>query len=425
MEQYGGSIAVLNTHTLIIGAPNANNAITVGGAVYLVTTNGTPVTAIGNPALPRSGNDRFGHAVAALGLDRLVIGAPGTFGLLGTAYSCGTKGTMFLQYTNPAPSVQGLFGRSVAVLGNNHVVIGAPAHSSDGGSGRVYLYDATSGALLRTFTNGGTFGFGFALATLDNDRFVVRTLGSESPVRSALLFHVDGTLLTTFTNAGPTASGILGASVAAVGADKVLISNASSGGPSAYLCETNGNLLGTFRAPLSSVRRLGRSITALGTNRVVLAGKSDSGGGVFTYALDGTLLAELIQPRPHYEDDFGSAVAALGEDRVVVGAINRAGNYPNSGEAYLFHAGPQTPALTLARSTVFLCGPDVYCSDVTITWPAPATGFVLEKTSQFQHVAGQGFWQSVHPGSYFSNDTHYQYHVPDTSGTNLYRLRKP
>jgi hypothetical protein len=55
-------------------------------------------------------------------------------------------------FRKPAPSKDDLFGRSVAALGSDRVIIGASGRTSDNANDTVYLF-TTNGLLLTTFTN--------------------------------------------------------------------------------------------------------------------------------------------------------------------------------------------------------------------------------------------------------------------------------
>jgi hypothetical protein len=87
----------------------------------------------------------------------------------GAAYLFNAQTGAYLRtFTNPTPAVVDMFGWSVALSGNN-ILIGAPGDDTGAGdAGAVYLFDALSGALLRTFTNpapavSDTFGYAVAV----------------------------------------------------------------------------------------------------------------------------------------------------------------------------------------------------------------------------------------------------------------------
>ena len=117
----------------ITSAMLANGAVTTGaiadGAVtaakVAAVTNWFPLT-IANPT--PAAIDNFGISVAAVGSDRVLIGArDDNTGAVdaGAAYLFSTDGTLHTTYTNPTPAVRDSFGCSVAALGSDRVLIGA------------------------------------------------------------------------------------------------------------------------------------------------------------------------------------------------------------------------------------------------------------------------------------------------------------
>jgi hypothetical protein len=118
--------------------------VLIGVVSPLTLTAQTPVLlrTFDNPA-PEAG-DSFGAGMAALGNDRVLVGAPNYFGNptpptnAAAVYLFHANGTLLTTFTNPYPlGVE--FGTSITTLGSDRVVIG----SSDGGSVPVFT---TNGA---------------------------------------------------------------------------------------------------------------------------------------------------------------------------------------------------------------------------------------------------------------------------------------
>jgi len=218
---FGVSTAVLGSDRLIIaGLQDPNNSAPYLGAVYVYGTNGTLLNAITNPT-PAVFND-FGQSVAAVGNDRVLIGAP--LGDPGLAYLYRTNGTLLTTFTNPLPETAASFGTPVVAVGSDRVVIGG----SDGNGGAVHLF-STDGTLLTTFTNPiPTVGdqFGNSLTVVGNNRILIGANRDDTGAHdtgAAYLFSTNGTLLNTFTNPSPENFDLFGGAVAAVGKDQVLI----------------------------------------------------------------------------------------------------------------------------------------------------------------------------------------------------------
>lgn len=156
-----------------------------------------------------------------------------------------------------------------------------------------------------------------------------------------------GFTLLTITNPTPADLDFFGAYVAVLGTDRVLIgahlddTGATDAG-AAYLFSTNGTLLTTFTNPMPAYGDyFGAPVAALGTDRLLIgAVYNDTGapnsGAAYLFSTNGTLLATFTSPTPAYDDHFGCSVAAVGIDRVLIGAVWDNTGAPDAGAAYLF-----------------------------------------------------------------------------------------
>lgn len=330
------------------GSAHAQHAALVH-SVSTIFTNPTPAD-----------TDYFGNAVSALGVDRVLIGAPGdNAGAIdsGAAYLFSLHGTLLTTFTNPTPTNLAYFGLGLATLGTDRVVIGAYGQKVGGldAVGVAYVF-STNGVLLTTFTNPAPRAddnFGNALAVVGMNSIVVgayrKDLGSTD-VGAAYLFNTNGTLITTFANPTPSqySRDQFGVSVAAVGSDKVIIGayfddTVGLATGSAYLFHTNGTLLRSFPNPSPGFGdQFGYSVAAVGTDKVLIGAVADDAGAMFTgaaylYSLDGTLLRSFFNPSPIAQDFFAVTVASVGTDKVLIGAALKDVGSDNEGEAYLFH----------------------------------------------------------------------------------------
>ena len=211
------SLAAVGNDRVLIGAYQDDTGETDAGAAYLFSTNGTLLTTFTNPTPAAS--DYFGYSVAAVGSDRVLIGAyqDDTGGAdAGVAYLFSTNGTLLTTFTNPTPAASDYFGYSVAAVGSDQVLIGAYQDNTGAAhAGAAYLF-STNGTLLTTFTNPTPAAWR-----------IVRQLGGGGGERpgahwrvfgrhrrecagSAYLFSTNGTLLTTFTNPTPAAGDLFG-----------------------------------------------------------------------------------------------------------------------------------------------------------------------------------------------------------------------
>jgi hypothetical protein len=262
-------------------------------------------------------------------------------------------------FNNPTPATGDNFAAWLSALGSDRVVIGAPYDDTAAtNAGAVYLFH-TNGTLLRTITNpapaytslGGLVNgdqFGSALATLGTDRIVVASPFNDGPsviyAGTVFLFNTNGALLTTITNPNAFGPDKFGASVATLGTDRILISAVDyEYEPDidqvgiAYLFNTNGALLATFENPnREGYDQFGFSLAALGNDRVLIGTASTGFGVAYLFNTNGTILTSFTNPTPAYLDYFGHSVAACGSDRIVVGAPWDDTGAEDAGSVYIF-----------------------------------------------------------------------------------------
>ena len=364
---FGCSVAALGIDRVLIGAYLGDAGAIDAGAAYLFSTNGTLLTTITNPTL--MAGEQFGYSVAAVGTDRVLIGANQANSYVGAVYLFNTNGALLTTFTNPIPRSQDHFGTSVAAVGTDHVLIGADqADIGMANAGAAYLF-STNGALITTFTNPTPYysdSFGFSVAAVGTDRVLIGTPNDRTGASysgAAYLLSTNGTLLTTFTNPTPEANEGFGFSVAAVGTDRVLIgayadNTGAVGAGAAYLFSTSGTLLTTITNPTPAVGdNFGRTLAVLGTDRVLIGAKNDDTGAInagaaYLFSTNGTLLNTFTKPTPEADDAFGGSVAAVGTDRVLIGAIGDNTGVSHAGAVYLF--GTQTYAPGLVAESVSL-----------------------------------------------------------------------
>ncbi|WP_442481643.1 FG-GAP repeat protein [Aeoliella sp. SH292] len=179
---FGRSLEWMGGTNVAIGAPG-ENAFAYGGAVQIVDYNdGSIIRRLNNPNDASFANDWFGHSLAAVDTQRLLVGAPradkGNIDRVGVAYLMDIGSGQILQtFENPSPTENAGFGLEMTVLGDSTVAISAyGAAGIPSNQGQVYLFDIESGDLLRTIAYPGPPGvanFGFSLATINQDLLLV------------------------------------------------------------------------------------------------------------------------------------------------------------------------------------------------------------------------------------------------------------
>jgi hypothetical protein len=192
-------------------APVGNDKLLIGSEAekaYLFHTNGTLMRTFLSPTYTQW--EEFGDALCGLGPDRVIIGAPlDTVGSTrsGAAYLYGTNGSLLTVFTNPVPVAFGHFGESVAAVGMDKVLVGCSGAMD--GRGAAYLFD-TNGVLLTTTVNPstGTFGsFGELVAAAGSGGFVIPDTIRNDVTGVACLYNVasfDVPMLSAERGAGDT-----------------------------------------------------------------------------------------------------------------------------------------------------------------------------------------------------------------------------
>ncbi len=311
----------------------------------------------------QNAGDDLGWDVASVG-NNFMVSAPrvasGSYTNSGEVYLYdGDTGALLHTFANPTPASSDYFGQAIGAVGN-YILIGAPGDSDANGlnNGAVYVYDATTYALLNTLitpnnTYNGQDLFGSAIAT-SGSLALIGADGKDTAVGNsvgeAYLFDLSastGTLLQTFANPDPHPGDRFGQAVgfagdnAIVGAPYVTESSIANAG-AAYLFDAGGSLLHTFvdPNPISSQAFFGAAVAGVGNNVVVGANQDSThgpgagavflfdssnswqatefhspvGGGLFGYSLavDGTTLAVGARSdKLGYTADQGTGAGAV------------------------------------------------------------------------------------------------------------------
>ncbi|MBI3881554.1 MAG: hypothetical protein HY301_16020 [Verrucomicrobia bacterium] len=428
-DLFGTSVAAVGADGVLVGAPNDSSIVYNAGAAFLFSTDGTFLTTF-SKATPAA-NDQFGCSVAAIGTDRVLVGSQyDSAGALnaGAAYLFSTDGTLLTTFLKPNPVGLDQFGCSVAALGNDRVLVGA---LNAGGHGAAYLF-TTNGTLLSTITNPfhvPSEWFGCSVAALGSDRIIIGA-AHNSDISSfngaAYLLSTNGALLVAFVKPGPTLGAHFGASVAALGSDRVLICaprDSTDGlvAGAAYLFRTNGLFLTNFSKVTTGLTEsaFGYSVASVGSNRVLIGSVgaitgSTTAGAAHLFSTNGTLLATFIEPSPAALDSFGCSVAAVGTDRVLIGAAGstiRVTNY--AGAAYLFSYEIPYPPLSIARID----------TNFWVRWITDETSLVLQQTGP---LAAPTVWSDTAEVVSTNGFTNMVLQAIPTAVNNRYfRLRRP
>ena len=175
VDVFGWKLAMSGDRAIVSASYEDDAAGQNSGKAYIFdVTTGSLVHTLDNPNDFGAGSeDQFGESVAISG-NYAIVGVPREDEAIGStsgkAYIFDvTTGALVHTLDNPnaygTPSSD-YFGRSVSISGN-YVIVGAYAEDDAGGSGsgKAYIFDVTTGALVKTLDNPNSYGTG------ENDRF--------------------------------------------------------------------------------------------------------------------------------------------------------------------------------------------------------------------------------------------------------------
>ncbi len=176
-----------------------------------------------------------------------------------------------------------------------------------------------------------------------------------------------GALLNTLIKTTPTQSDLFGQALAAASDGAILVGapldnlGATHTG-AVYLYDADGTLRGVFANPTPAMGdQFGSAVAFVGNDFVLIGAKGDD-----TYAHDGgaaylfdrntaQLIATYYNPSPSASEYFGNTVGALGDDIVIGSYYDDMGGFARNGAVYVFAAGANgatnSPRLTIANPT--------------------------------------------------------------------------
>jgi hypothetical protein len=311
------------------------------GCVHIYDRNATRLLTIPHPLLTQD-DVGFGRSIAMVG-EAILIGA----------YLFDTNGTLMLTYSNPAPAAISFFGHEVVNVGTGRVAISAPGMF--GGEGVVYIFD-TSGALLSKVRNpdfvAGDSGFGHVLEPIGASEFFVG--GSKD--REAFIFDLNGNLLSTFKDPVSQQAGeydMFGHAAARIEGNRLLVgapgfmsSGASDPEGRVYVFQLDGTLLQAIDAPPGTdYTAMGRAIQPLGGDGFVIGtqffdNEHVAWGAALVYAQNFGLPDVIERTNDFGGGSFGAALGFSKNGRVLLGAPRFGGTL---GRAYLFDYTLTTP----------------------------------------------------------------------------------
>ena len=329
---YFGYSAAISGNYAIVSATNEDELDynSAGKAYIFNVSTGALVHTLDNPnAYGTSYNDRFGHSVAISG-ERAIVGTyqEDDVGVnnSGKAYIFDVNtGALLHTLDNPnayGTNAEDYFGEAVAISGN-YAVVGARYEDDAGGnqSGKAYIFDVSTGNLVHTLDNPNAYG------TVSGDQFG-RSVAIDS-------------------------------NYAIVGSSEDDAGGNQSG--KAYIFDVStGNLVHTLDNPnaysTTQFDYFGESVAISGNYAIVsAAGEDDAGGSssgkayIFNVT-SGALIHTLNNPNAYgtsSSDEFGTSVAISGNYAIVSAASEDDAGGSSSGKAYIFTTVPVLGAVNI------------------------------------------------------------------------------
>jgi hypothetical protein len=326
-------------------------------------------------------------------------------------------------------SLQDSFGSSVSIS-DTHAIVGAPGEDDSDGtmSGKAYIFNVATGALVHTLNDPNPYSspagdqFGYSVSISD-DYAIVGATGEDDASGEysgkAYIFNVaTGALVHTLDN--PNSDGILGpygdafGFSVAISGDHAIVGALREGDAGdnnsgkAYIFNViTGTLVHTLDNPsaygTSTSDYFGRIVAISGDYAIVGASSEDDAGDNNSgkaYIFDvttGSLLYTLDNPNAYGTSDsdfFGDSVAISG-GRAIVGAVaeDEDGN-SSSGKSYIFSASA-APAAPAADSAWNINLADVtYVAEHNLNPPITNAAFALTLSTDGTKLYVCGITQS-------------------------------
>lgn len=306
-----------------------------------------------NPA--PSDSTQFGNSVdvsaeyAVTGAHGNGTGAPAS----GQAYIFNVlTGELQATINNPSPATNDFFGIEVAISGSLALISARDDDTGATDAGSVYLFDAATGALLRTFNNPAPSASEYFGVSIDIDEPYVligayreNTYGTGAGL--AYLYHTGtGALLHTFNHPSPSTNDFFGEAVSVCQSYALVNAPLDDTGATdtgiAFLFTTSdGVLVRTFTNPTPQTLDIfGESVAVTETHALISAYLDDTGAtdtGI-AYLFDvntGAIIHTFANPTPAVSDEFGFELA-LSDKYALIGARYDDTDATNAGGAYLF-----------------------------------------------------------------------------------------
>ncbi len=319
-----------------------------------------------SPPVDLNASAQFGSSVATDGY-KTIVGVPfaddANFNDVGQARIYDNQtGALVATLQNPSPGTFDLHGFSVAIANGIAAVSTYRDDALAPDSGSVSLYDANSGALLRTIHHPSPIGneqFGFAidLTPGTSSRLVVgaRLDNAGTPGGKVFVFDTDsGNLLHTIENPSNAIGDFFGISVATSQDGRVLVgapTNDTGGSNSgiAYLFDHEGALLETIQNPNPATNaRFGEAVDIADSVVVGAFNHANGRGAAYVFNSSGGYEYTILGPNGVTNTQFARTVS-INQEYVAIGNSYDNTGAPGAGIVYLYALADGTLSETITN----------------------------------------------------------------------------
>jgi hypothetical protein len=376
-DYFGYAVSVSGNYGIVSAYQEDDAGGTQSGKAYIFdVTTGVLLHTLDNPsAYSTSASDNFGRSVAISG-NYAIVGADWEDDASGTSSGKAyifdvTTGTLLRTLDNPnaySTSSSDYFGTSVAISGN-YAIVGAYGENDAGGdfSGKAYIFNVTTGSLVHTLNNPNAYStssidrFSWTVAISSNyaivGAYAEDDAGGTDSGKAYIFDVTTGALVHTLDNPNAystSASDRFGFAVAIdsnyaiVGASREDDSSGNESGKAYIYNVSTGALLHTLDNPnaygTGTSDEFGRTVAISGNYAIVGAQLEDdagsSSGKAYIYNVStGQLLHTLDNPNAYSTsagDYFGSSVSISGNYAIVGAQLEDDAGGDNSGKAYIY-----------------------------------------------------------------------------------------
>ena len=178
---FGVEVAIDGNTVVIAANADDTNGVDAGQVFVFDAVTGNLRHTINSPSPNRV--DRFGNSLSISG-DRFLVGSLGDDSNgtdTGRAFLFDANtGALLRTVNDPTPADRDRFGSEVAIHGDRMLIATSPDNFSGSEGGQLFLFDVDTGSLLQTFDDPGTAlytGFGSEVA-MSSDRILIGSPGN-------------------------------------------------------------------------------------------------------------------------------------------------------------------------------------------------------------------------------------------------------